>query len=267
MKTNTASRLVRGWVSLYTRGLPAEVQLARTEEIESDLWSQHDEAGSTGRSSISLGVELLARLSLGIPADIAWRLEAGRLAKPAVERRPDLVSRIAALLATVGAIGWAIAAVDWATTVSTNPGVKAWEIPLVVVLGGASLVALSMALGALGFILLSRFDATIGLISLLGACCGLMGALGVPAAAFVLPAASALTVLGLARIDAVRWSLASIHAVAGVGICLSIPAYNDDSLIGMATATVLVFSATWIVISLQLFAGLPQPRPVPASTT
>ena len=86
MTTTFAGRLVRGWVALYTDGLPDTVRLARRNEIESDLWSQQEEATLAGRSNASLGVEIVARLVLGIAADLAWRLEQWRLADRTIER-------------------------------------------------------------------------------------------------------------------------------------------------------------------------------------
>ncbi len=37
-------RLVRGWVRLYTAGLPADVRDGRREEIDADLWEHAREA-------------------------------------------------------------------------------------------------------------------------------------------------------------------------------------------------------------------------------
>jgi peptidoglycan/LPS O-acetylase OafA/YrhL len=68
-----AATLVRRWVRLYTRGLPAHLRDARRAEIECDLWSQTEEAELVGRAPNSVGIEMLARLVLGIPADIGWR--------------------------------------------------------------------------------------------------------------------------------------------------------------------------------------------------
>jgi hypothetical protein len=82
----TAAALVRGWVGLYTRGLPAEVRDARRAEIESDLWSQTEEAEYLGQGASSVEIEMLARLVLGIPADIGWR-QAHRRGNAATPRK------------------------------------------------------------------------------------------------------------------------------------------------------------------------------------
>jgi hypothetical protein len=67
-----AVMLIRGWTRVYTWRAPGAIGDARRAEIESDLWEcQHDprsnELGSPGH--------LVARLVLGVPADLLWRLD------------------------------------------------------------------------------------------------------------------------------------------------------------------------------------------------
>lgn len=65
--SDRSSRLVLGWVRLYTQGLPNEAGTRRRAEIESDLWEQaHD---PTERA----GVALIGRCARGVPADLWWR--------------------------------------------------------------------------------------------------------------------------------------------------------------------------------------------------
>jgi hypothetical protein len=261
MNGSSVSRIVLGWVALYTRGLPAEARLARRDEIESDLWSQREEARSICRSSVSLAVEILARLVMGMAADVAWRLELGQRAKPPIERHSDRGTRFVAVLAIIGGIAWAIAVADWAITAATVPGVKIWEVPLLAVAGQVGLVALSFSLGGLGYILLSRYDASVGLIAMLGASCGFMTVLGSPQMAVFLPVGSVVTMLSLPRIHALGWPLALVHAGAAPGIFVGMAAYNDDSLVGIASVLVLSYCATWVAIGLEVLGGLPRARP------
>lgn len=67
--TSVAAALARGWTVAYTAGLPREERDRRREEIASDLWEQQHDSSPypASRSSVA------ARMSLGIPADLAWR--------------------------------------------------------------------------------------------------------------------------------------------------------------------------------------------------
>ena len=261
MNGSFASRMVLAWVALYTRGLPPEARLARRDEIESDLWSQREDARSTCRSGLSLAVEILARLVLGIAADLAWRLERGRVHAQTVERTADRGTRFVAVFAIVGGVAWAIVLADWAVTTATDPGVNIWEQPFLAAAGRVGLVAMSLSLGGLGYILLNRYDASVGLIALLGACCGFMSALGSPSVVVFLPVGSIVTMLSLPRIHAIGWTLALAHAATAPGVFVGMAAYNDDTLLGIASVLVLVYCATWVAIGLELLGGLPQARP------
>jgi hypothetical protein len=73
MGSGRSSTIVRRWVVLYTRGLPSVIGDRRRAEIESDLWAHADEAAAMGRAPAALDLEMLLRLVLGVPADLAWR--------------------------------------------------------------------------------------------------------------------------------------------------------------------------------------------------
>lgn len=61
-------RVVRGWVRLYTAGLPDGVGDRRRLELESDIWEQlHDDRGRHVTRAV------VGRWLRGIPADISWR--------------------------------------------------------------------------------------------------------------------------------------------------------------------------------------------------
>ena len=258
MNRSFATRVVLGWVSLYTRGLPAEARLARRDEIESDLWSQREEARSICRSGLSLAVEILARLILGIAADVSWRLERGQEPDKRIERTADKATRFVALTAIVGGIAWAAGVVDWMVTAATDPGVKIWEMPLLAALGMIALVALSLSLGGLGYLLLSRLEASVGLIALLGACCGVMTALGSPSLVVFLPVASVVTMLDLPRVHALGWLPALLHAASAPAILVGVAAYSDESLVGIAGLWFFIYCMSWVAIGLDLLAGFPR---------
>ena len=64
---------MRGWVALYTLGLPAGMRLRRRDEIAGDLADETVDAIRRGDRS-GLFRQRLARLVLGMPADLSWRL-------------------------------------------------------------------------------------------------------------------------------------------------------------------------------------------------
>ena len=79
-----ATRLVRAWTRLYTLGLPRAERTARRAEIDSDLWEfEHDPDAPRGARAAA---QVLARLLIGIPDDLAWRMNAGATAHGAPVR-------------------------------------------------------------------------------------------------------------------------------------------------------------------------------------
>jgi TonB family protein len=88
-----ALSLVRAWTKVYSAGLQTELRDARREEIESDLWeTQHESRADRARSSAS---DVIARLVVGIPDDLGWRMEQVN----AMAR----MTRVSALVAFAGA--------------------------------------------------------------------------------------------------------------------------------------------------------------------
>ena len=80
-----ATDLTRWWVSVYSRGLPEDERAARRAEIDSDLWEHTHFGAEAGQRPADTGFDILTRLLLGIPADLAWRRA---LVQPAAQRRP-----------------------------------------------------------------------------------------------------------------------------------------------------------------------------------
>ena len=66
------SAAVRGWVGLYTLGLPRPMRERRQAEVEGDLADETLDAIRHGDRS-NLFRQRLVRLLVGIPADLAWR--------------------------------------------------------------------------------------------------------------------------------------------------------------------------------------------------
>jgi hypothetical protein len=67
-----ACALVRGWTRFYTCGLSADVRDARRAEIASDLWECQQDL--TSRHGVQEALQVLGRLLLGVPDDVAWGL-------------------------------------------------------------------------------------------------------------------------------------------------------------------------------------------------
>jgi hypothetical protein len=76
-----AVSLTRGWVVLYTLGLPADLRDGRRSEIDSDLWEQRWLAGRRREPPLATAVEIAARTLLGVISDITWRVQAGAAAR------------------------------------------------------------------------------------------------------------------------------------------------------------------------------------------
>lgn len=71
--TYLAATLCRQWVRLYTRKLPDAEAQRRLEEIESDLFEHACDAREAGVGESRLNAEVLARVLVGVPADLSWR--------------------------------------------------------------------------------------------------------------------------------------------------------------------------------------------------
>jgi len=269
MNASLASRLVRSWVTLYTRGLPRELGAARIEEIESDLWSQHQEAIAIRQSAVSIGLEILARLVLGIAADLSWRLEQGRLADQRIERHASMAIRLVAMLAIIGGLGFTCGVAWWVVTLSGNPTFTTRDLimgeidgSVILLISGLATVALGLSVGGLGVVLLNRFDAPIGLVAVMSGIAGSITVFGAPFALLFIPLGSVVAVLYLARIHVVPWSLAMIHSASAPGLVLGLAAYRDNSVVGMAAILTLIYSLTWVTVGLECLRGLPETQKV-----
>ncbi len=68
-----ARSMCRFWVSVYTQRLPSQVAVRGRQEIESDLFEHFAEAADAGVTGRRLRAEVLARVLVGVPADLSWR--------------------------------------------------------------------------------------------------------------------------------------------------------------------------------------------------
>ena len=67
------SAAVRGWVRLYTLGLPTPMRVRRRSEVDGDLADETVDAIRRGTQR-GLFRQRLVRMVMGIPADLSWRL-------------------------------------------------------------------------------------------------------------------------------------------------------------------------------------------------
>jgi hypothetical protein len=88
--------LVRLWCRVYTWNMSASLAASRRAEIESDLWElQHD---PEAEQSSGAGVQILSRLLMGIPDDVAWRLESAADGADPLMRRAIALTAAATIL-------------------------------------------------------------------------------------------------------------------------------------------------------------------------
>jgi uncharacterized protein (TIGR03435 family) len=123
-----AASLVRAWTRVYTHGLPQAERTARLAEIDSDLWEfEHDPEAPRGKWAAA---QVVARLLIGIPDDLAWRMAVGEdahrssvtaLAAAGVVTGPRRISAFG-LAASIHVV--AISAVMWLASSSPVPSPK-----------------------------------------------------------------------------------------------------------------------------------------------
>jgi hypothetical protein len=270
MSAERSAGLVLRWVAVYTRGLPSDVRQDRRDEIADDLWCQRNDAAESGRGDRSVGGEILARLLLGVPADVGWRLEQR---VPGVKRGPvgDPVSgsRGVAILAILGGIGWLIWPIlqgvygeaGWA-----NPS-TAWLLMLTVV-GGTWTLAGAMI--ALVVVYQERIRGWVAALGALGASLGALSVLGLFGAFVAMPVASAALLWELGSAGVVPERVSRSHVAVAVLLLVSIAAFVANVALPLTAAAlsilILAYAASWIAIgwSLRPAASMPEepaPRP------
>jgi hypothetical protein len=264
MSAERSAGLVRRWVAVYTRGLPADVRQDRRDEIADDLWCQRIEAGESGRGDGPVSGEILARLLLGIPADVGWRLEQrGSGAKRAPATNPTTGRRAVAVLAILGGIGWLIWPVlqgiygeaGWA-----NP-TTAWLLMLSV-LGGTWALAGAMIALVIGY--QDRIRGWVAALSLVGALLGALSVFGPFGAIVAMPVGSAALLWELGLVGAVSTRVSRSHVALVALLLVSIAAFLANAALPLSAAAlsilILAYAASWIAIgwSFRHAASVPE---------
>ena len=98
-----AAAVAHAWVRLYTAGLRPDVRDGRRAEIASDLWEQQRAASALGDGAGGTALLVLARVLLGVPADLSWRMTAGRTRR--VESLSERRTRMNRSLVQTGFLG------------------------------------------------------------------------------------------------------------------------------------------------------------------
>ena len=102
-----------------------------------------------------------------------------------------------------------------------------------------------------------RDDPRVASVAALGALGGGIGVLGPVVALFVLPPASAIVAIYLARVDRLPKSIAMLHAGAALGSIVVGALWTQNASLGLGDLIVLLYPITWIAIGLALLRGLP----------
>ena len=256
--------LVRGWVGLYTRGLPPVLRAARRDEIDDDLWCQLEEAAALGRSSGSLDAEMGLRLLLGMPADLSWRLTYRKPeGKSDPERSSSMNTHNLGVLAILGGLSFGIISILYIPF-----GEALW-------MGNAALVGMmATVIGVIAFSaaavgLSVRFQDHLGLPGAIGAIVTPIGALlSMGATVAVLPIGSALLMWDLARIGVITKRASIVHAVTALILAVGSVALqgNTEVLAERALLPALIgpYLVSWIAIGATLLRPVAQPGPTSA---
>lgn len=256
MSGSPVDGLVRAWVDLYTRGLPAELRAARRDEVADDLWCEQEEAATLGRSASALGADMVLRLLFGMPADVGWRLTYRGTPRPGLERSLAMNTRTLGTLAIVAGLTYMILLLLF---IPLSHGVWTGAIGVFGVLG--TLVAgLAFVASAVG--LANRFQDHIGPVGGIGAVVATVGAI-FSMTGQVVPLLIGLTMVtaALARIGVIPWLIPIAHVATAVGAVWIMLAEPNLDLFGTRLLVVGVlapFVLAWTAMGVSLFRGLPQ---------
>jgi hypothetical protein len=254
MNGSPVAGLVRGWVDLYTRGLPADARTARRDEIDDDLWCEHAEATAAGRTARSLDTDLALRLLFGIPSDIGWRLSY-RTRAPGVipERQRSTSTSILGLLAIIAGSSLSLLLILFIPM-----GDAVWTVYGTVLLWLGSMVAFVAAAVGLAW----RFQDRVSPLGTVGASLVAMAFvllfLAPAATTAALAVGSAMLMWDLARIGVLSRRAAITHLVTAI---LLIGVYAGNLVApGNTVGGFLIppYVASWIAIGVSLIRGVPK---------
>lgn len=246
-----SARLVRGWVGLYTRGLPTELRDGRRDEIADDLWSQFEEGAVIGRSERATASEILVRLVTGIPADISWRMAhtSGNLedGKPSDETTGTVGLGWTAIMAGVGLTGLMLRFTEVVTS-----DVLYWA-------GVSAEFALAVVLAGLALTFQDRLRRRALVAACVGALCAVLASVGLWPLMFALPFGSAPLLWDLANERILgRWAAWSHTLAAGavvvimIGFALGGLQAQVPVLGGLAFVIWFAHPLTWVLIGMAL---------------
>ena len=259
MNGRGVTTLVRGWVSIYTRGMPPAVRAARRDEVNDDLWCQHEEADTLGRSPRSLAGEMLLRLVLGMPADLSWRASQGRTPpKTHPETSPSTGARVIGALAIIGGAAWGILTFF---TIFFTPaqwtGTIGGAVFVLMLAGGFGLAG--AFLGA-AWRYQDEVRSPAGLAAAVGSMAVILETLGAYGALGVVPIASTVLVWELAHIGVLSRAMVVIHALTGAAVVALVVSSQIDYVATLSNHLLVLlgvpYMLTWIVIGGAFLRGV-----------
>jgi hypothetical protein len=258
MNRSPVAALVRGWVDLYTRGMRADVRAARRDELDDDLWCQHEEAAAIGRSARSHDADLILRLVFGMPADISWRVTYRvNTAPPSLERSSSMNTRTLGVLAIVAGLTWGTLFVLF---IPLSEGL--WLGPFGLVgMTGSIVGAIAFSAAAIG--LARRFQDYISLLGAIGAMLVVLGAVSSVVGAILsivaLTVGSAMLMQDLARIGVVPRLVPIVHVATAlvftVALLLGQLGFRETGSRVLVVAVLIPYLLTWVAIGVSLFRG------------
>jgi hypothetical protein len=253
MSGSPVAGLVRGWVDLYTRGLPADARTARRDEIDDDLWCEHAEAAAAGRSARSLDADLFMRLLFGLPADVSWRLAyRERMAAEPMKRSSSMSARILGVLAIMYGLSFAMLVVLYAQVGEEALWTTFGFFAVPVFVTGT----IAFAATALGLVRL--LNDRVSMLGVVGAVVAALGSLlsGSEDWARIAPApllvGSAMLMWDLAGIGVVSRWIPIVQGPIAIG-------YTVSLLLGPpASGLLFPLLLSWVAIGVSLIRGVPQ---------